>query len=243
MIRLELKMLGERIAVEAPQPPERVRLDEVLPILREIDNRAIDIAVSRVEAEGKSVSCRKGCSFCCRSQPVPIAPVEAFALLRLVEALPEPRRIQVKERFAANVEQLRGAGLIEIYRHEQPLNSKEEARAVAQRYFHLGLVCPFLEDDACGIYADRPFVCRQYLVTSPAELCADPFSNPVQPIAVPLRLATAMLQVTEKHLGTPQRSLPLALALDYAETHRSEGERTFLARDVFGDSFEAMTAR
>lgn len=32
---------------------------------------------------------------------------------------------------------------------------------------------PFLEDDACSIHPHRPSVCREYLVTSPAEHCAE----------------------------------------------------------------------
>jgi hypothetical protein len=34
------------------------------------------------------------------------------------------------------------------------------------------VACPFLEDEACSIHADRPLSCREYLVTSPPELCA-----------------------------------------------------------------------
>src|SRR5262245_43882090 len=36
-IRLQLRILDEPVAVEAPRPPKRVRLDEVLPLLRDID--------------------------------------------------------------------------------------------------------------------------------------------------------------------------------------------------------------
>src|ERR1700733_7332324 len=100
-IRLQLRILGEPVSIEAPQPPERVRLDEVLPLLRDIDDRAVDLAVKRTEAEGKSVSCCKGCSTCCRAQPVPVTPPEAYALLRLVEKLPEPRRTEIRRARAA----------------------------------------------------------------------------------------------------------------------------------------------
>ena len=53
------------------------------------------------------------------------------------------------------------------------------------RYLGLELACPFLEDDACSIYAERPSACREYLVSSPKELCARPLTEPVQ--AVPIR--------------------------------------------------------
>src|SRR5262245_8112451 len=86
-VRLRMRVLGEPVAVEAPMPPERVRLDEVLPLLHKIDDHAVGLAVRRSEAEGKTVSCRKGCSACCRTGPVPVTPPEAYALLRLVENL------------------------------------------------------------------------------------------------------------------------------------------------------------
>jgi Fe-S-cluster containining protein len=241
--RLELRVLGERITVEGPRPEAPVRLDEVLPLLREIDDRAVDVAVRRTEASGESVSCRKGCSACCRAQPVPVTPAEAYALWRLVEALPEPRRAETRERFADRVRRLRAAGLAAPFLYRDPELTPEQARATAQSYFRLGLVCPFLEDDACGIYPDRPFVCRQYLVTSPAELCRDPFTNPVRPIPLPIAAAGAALQTAEEMLGTPQHTVPLVLALEYAQAHRAELERTYDASTLYPRAVRALVSR
>jgi hypothetical protein len=75
--------------------------------------------------------------------------------------------------------------------------------------------------------------CRQYLVTSPAALCEDPFNNPVEPLPVPIAAAGATLQTAEKMLGAPQYTMPLVLALEYAESRRQELERTF-AEHYFG---------
>ncbi|HEY8503860.1 MAG TPA: YkgJ family cysteine cluster protein [Gemmataceae bacterium] len=232
-VRVELKVLGERVAVEAPRPAGRVRIDEVLPFLRELDDRVIGVAVRRAEAGGGSVSCRKGCSACCRAQPVPVTPAEAYALWRLVEAMPEPRRSEVRRRFEANAGRLEEAGLRAFYLKRDREITADEARDIARNYFNLGLVCPFLEDDACSIYADRPFVCRQYLVTSPAELCANPFDNPVRPVPIPITPAKATLRTAEEMLGTPQYTVPLTLAPEYAEAHRDELERTHPAEELF----------
>src|SRR5215471_12137968 len=239
-VRLRMRVLGEPIAVEAPMPPERVRLDEVLPLLHKIDDHAVDLAVRRTEAEGKTVSCRKGCSACCRAQPVPVTPPEAYALLRLVEKLPEPRRAAVRARFADRVQRLRDAGLADHFLQRDRDVTKEQARDAAQRYFRLGLACPFLEDDACGIYEDRPFVCRQYLVTSPAELCRDPFMNPVEVIRMPIAAAGAMLRTATTLLEKPQFTVALTLALEYAEAHRAELERTFPSRDLFPRALQEL---
>ena len=40
-------------------------------------------------------------------------------------------------------------------------------RILGREYFQLGIPCPFLEEESCSIYHDRPITCREYLVTSP----------------------------------------------------------------------------
>lgn len=231
-LRIALKVLGTAVTVEGPVPDGPARLDEMLPFMRKLDDEVISAAVRHVEASGQSVSCQRGCSTCCRAQPVPVTPVEAHALERVVEAMPEPRRSLVKERFVANVRRLEEAGLAEHYRQRDPALSAEDARTIAERYFRLGLVCPFLEDDACGIYNDRPFVCRQYLVTSPAQLCQDPFHEPVRLVPIPLTPATATLAVSERVYRTPQYTMPLALSLEYAASRASELQQRADPRDV-----------
>jgi Fe-S-cluster containining protein len=236
-ITLRLVMLGETIAVEADRPPERVRLDEVLPLLRMVDDRAIDISVAK---HGQPVTCAKGCSACCRAQPVPVTPPETYALLRLVERMDQPRRAEILSRFADRAARLEAAGIAGTYLRRSESLTPEQARATVTAYLGLGLVCPFLENDACGIYEDRPFVCRQYLVTSPKELCVNPLELPVQPVPMPLAPATAMLDAATGLSGTPQYTVPLTLALVYAQTHRDELERTYPAESVFTQSIRSL---
>jgi Fe-S-cluster containining protein len=232
-IKLVLRIDGEAVPVSAPQPPSRARLDELLPAQREIDNAAIEHAVRKAEATGRQVTCAKGCSACCRAQPVPVTPPEAYALLRLVEALPAVRRKQVEAHFADREQRLRDAGLSDLLL-EQPADlDPERARGIAHAYFKLGLVCPFLDDDACSIHPQRPFVCRQYLVTSDPALCADPFANKADVIPMPLHAATAELAISETAYGRAQHTVPLTLALEYARRHRGELEQRFDAEPLF----------
>jgi Fe-S-cluster containining protein len=241
-MRIALRVLGEPVTVEAPQSDGPIRLDEALPLLRQLDDHAIGVAVRQAEAGGARISCCAGCAACCKAQPVPVTPPETYALWRLVETLPQERRDRVKARFADRVGRLREAGLDKAYLERDPTLTKEKARAVAERYFALKLACPFLEDDRCSIYAERPFVCRQYLVTSPAALCADPLHNPVAPVAMPLAAATATLDSATELLGTPQYTVPLVLALEYAAAHRQQLEERFLAADVFRNWLGAVAA-
>jgi len=241
-VRVALKVYGEPLAVEGDAPEGEARLDEILPVFRMMDGAVIDRAIARVETAGEKVSCAKGCSACCRAQPVPITPPEAAAISRLVKLLPEPRRSEVRAAFADRTARLRSAGLYDTLLFRKQSLSREEARDLADTYFRLGLVCPFLCDDTCSIYEDRPFVCRQYLVTSPVPLCSDPLNNPVKPVPMPLRFATGMLTVAEESYGRPQHTVPLVLALEYAELHREELECQFDARETFGRFMKALAS-
>jgi len=239
-VRVTFTVNGRPVHVETRAPDGPVRLDELLPALRAIDDRLIESAVANRETAGERISCRKGCSACCRVQPVPVTPPEAIALARLVDALPEPRRRAVHASFAAARERLHAAGLYDVFMRRDPGITREAATAAARHYMGLGLTCPFLVDDACSIYPDRPFVCRQYFVTSPPELCVAPLDNPVKPVTMPARFATALLKAAEALNGRTQYTAPLVLALDYAEANREELARTHDAKQAFGKVMDSL---
>jgi Fe-S-cluster containining protein len=239
-VRVTFTVNGRAVHAEARAPDGPVRLDELLPALRAIDDRLIEAAVAHHETAGGRISCRKGCSACCRVQPVPVTPPEAGALARLVDALPEPRRRAVHAAFAAAREGLRTAGLYEVFIRRDPGMTREATIAAARRYMGLGLICPFLVDDTCSIYPDRPFVCRQYFVTSPPELCVAPLDNPVKPVRMPARFATALLKAAEALNGRAQHTVPLVLALDYAEANQDELARTHDGKQAFRQVMDSL---
>ena len=241
-IELVLRIDGDPLPVSAPQPPARGRLDELLPAMQAIDNAAIGHAIRKAEAAGKQVTCAKGCSACCRAQPVPVTPPEAHALLLLVEAMPAARRREVEARFADRVARLHDAGLADGFLHRDPALDADGARTLARDYFALGLVCPFLQDDACSIHPQRPFVCRQYLVTSDPALCADPFANPIEVVPMPVQAATAMLSAASQAMATPQHTVPLTLALEHARAHREALRQRVDAEPVFRHWLQALAS-
>lgn len=164
--RVVLELGKERIPVEMTVPAGPVAVEDVLPILHGLSSLFATRATARAEADGREISCRAGCGACCR-QLVPVAPAEARALARLVEAMPEPRRGRVRRRFEAALDTLEPLGLM-----ERLDRNRDDRQLIAREYFAAGVACPFLEDEACSIHADRPLSCREYLVTSPPALCA-----------------------------------------------------------------------
>jgi Fe-S-cluster containining protein len=168
---LRLTMGDLRIAHPITVPNAAIPAAEIVPALQGLVNAVVEAA-----ERGKAISCRKGCGACCR-QLVPVSRTEGERLLQLVEAMPAERRARLNARFAAAEAAIEAAGL----KDRQGRSDRELSTA----YFALGVPCPFLEEESCSIHPDRPLVCREYLVTSPAELCAGPAQEGVTPVAVP----------------------------------------------------------
>jgi len=220
VIGLQLTVGEEKISLNVPVPKGPASPEDLIPFLRVLAKLATDIGLERATGQGKSLSCRAGCGICCR-QIVPIPEFEAVRLARLVDAMPEPRQSAIRQRFTVALERLREAELYEAtdshyYESEPPLLD------LGGRYFRLMIACPFLENESCSIYEDRPVSCREYLVTSPAELCADPTNNDIEPVSLSIKPSTASmtLEVDQPDEGPPAtRWMALTRALEFAESH------------------------
>jgi Fe-S-cluster containining protein len=148
---------------------------------------------------------------------VPIAPSEARRLRELVDELPEPRRSVIRQRFADVRARLAQAGMLE--RLVDPRRLIETGGDAAMEYFGLKISCPFLEDESCTIHEERPLACREYLVTSPAEHCAEPSAERVRCVKMPAEASTALLQLEPASAYYGARWVVLTLALEWAEAH------------------------
>jgi Fe-S-cluster containining protein len=229
--------VGElKIAHPITVPSAAVPATEIVPALQGL----VNAVVAAAEA-GKAISCRKGCGACCR-QLVPISRTEGERLLQLIEAMPAERRRALEQRFAAAAKRIEQANLFSSppiggearrgsYRRSStpPLpasppsggeeKEKRTDRELSLAYFALRVPCPFLEDESCSIHSDRPLVCREYLVTSPAELCAGPSQDGVTPVSVPkISPAARGLEESRPEADTSGRWFPLALLMEWAKT-------------------------
>lgn len=203
---LRLKVGDLSIAHPITVPNAAVPATAVLPALQRLVNEVVNAAEA-----GKTISCQKGCGACCR-QLVPVSRTEGEALLALVEAMPKERRKAVRARFAAAETAITQAGLAE--------RGNRTDREMSVAYFALRVPCPFLEEESCSIHPVRPLVCREYLVTSPAELCAGPAQEGVTPVPVPkLSLAARRLQDEDGDW------FPLAMLLAWSRKSRTPAKR------------------
>lgn len=214
---VELQIAGRPLRLEVPVPAGPARLSELLPFLRELTDAFVAFAVENAQDQGATLSCRKGCGACCR-QLVPIAEIEARRLREVVARLPDARRATLEARFAAARLRLQQAGLLDKLAMPNQVRD-EEVDALGLAYFHLGIPCPFLEDESCSIYSERPLACREYLVLSPAAHCAQPTVDNIEPVQLVARVARTVRVLDSERSATANRWLALILALDWAAAH------------------------
>jgi Fe-S-cluster containining protein len=219
-------------AVEVPT--QLIPVTAIVPMMRRLGEEAQSLETARSGDSGKTVSCSKGCAACCRVL-VPLSVPEAFALREWVSSMPTEQQARLAERLAHTKTLLLSRGLWQQLSAlcETPAHPDDDAlEAINRAYYDLRMPCPFLEEELCTIYEERPAACRELLVTTPAEQCEDLVKNPVESIAVPVRVSTILGLLWQELTKTPARLIPLPLALDWAERHQGDNQRTWKGTEL-----------
>jgi Fe-S-cluster containining protein len=214
--RLNLSFGQSRREVTIRAPMKPLDQTELLPILQQFDNEVVALAEEETARTGKTISCCAGCGACCR-QLVPVAPAEARRLAVLVESLEEPRRTAIRERFADAVASYEHAGLLDRMATADEIPDEAARGEFGLAVFRVGVACPFLENESCGIYPDRPLACREFLVTSPAENCRNPGPDNIERVALPAQLSETLYRFGPAGERQAARWMPLVLSLRYAQ--------------------------
>lgn len=210
-------------------PPRPLRLAELALGFVGISSKLSDIETRVSEKKGLPIACTKGCGACCR-QLLQVSAPEAWLLADLVRSMPASRQAIVRGRFAEAIARIADSPLREVF--EREAIASDETMKVAVDYFRLGIPCPFLEEESCSIHPQRPSICREYLVTSPATSCAKLGDAKIDRVPLNMRLSQAFMNLTAQVLGTRPELIPMPFALEWAEAHREEGMRTFDARTL-----------
>lgn len=215
-----LTLAGRPVKISVTAPVGPASLISMLPLIQWLADTIVDVAIAACQDQGRTVSCRKGCGACC-AHLVPLAELEARHIRNLVDEIPEPRRSAIRARFAEGQRRLQEAGLLEKLLDPGRLQNDDLGR-LGLEYFQLGIPCPFLEEQSCLIHPQRPILCREYLVTSPAEHCANPTAQKVARVALPGDVFGAILHLGDDQPARVARWVPLILAPQWADSHRDE---------------------
>lgn len=243
--RVHLTVLGEDVLVETEVSVGPVTPTALLSPARAIGEAIAEVATRRAHRDGERVSCRAGCGACCRHL-VPISVLEAAALVEAIASLPADRRARVERRFAEAVRRMEDLGLLDATAPSGRASLRSPAppgttawEEASRRYFEAGIPCPLLEEECCSLYEHRPLVCREYLAVTPAERCQT-WGPGVRTVARPVRMSEALGEVARGLGHGESPCIPLALALEWIETHGADLARTHDGAALFYSLVDAI---
>lgn len=223
-------------------PTSFVPVTAILPLMRNLGEEVQALELTRIRQTGHTVSCHKGCAACCRML-VPMSAPEAFSLANRIDRLEQPERDRLLAKLDLAQQQLARAGVLTqlsaLAESSDPPND-EAMEPLNRAYYALRMPCPFLENEACSIYEDRPAACRELAVTSPATDCQDMTSQTIRPVPVALRISTALSLLWADLTGTTPRLIPLPLAVTWAKQHHAEHTRRWAGTEIFETALDKV---
>ena len=219
----ELVIGGRKLNLRLVVPAGEVPPESLLPTLHQLCGHIVDGVEEKVaRQDGMAISCTKGCGACCR-QHVPISPAEARLMHAIVENMPEPGRSEVRQRFDEAAARLKDSGMLDQAMNYHRL-SAEQTKSMAMEYFHLGIACPFLEEESCSIHPFRPLVCREYLVISSPVHCAKLDEEHIRRLKFPVSVASSFARMDGVSKEGENRYIPLVMSMEWTEEHGEEVE-------------------
>ncbi len=163
----------------------------------------------------KTVSCHKGCSFCC-DYLVAVSIQESEAIIHYLYEN-EGALNAFLARYPAWYNELsRHLDLLKrISQAAEVVNSQEvvtpEMLKIARRettaFWDLHLHCPFLVDQACLIHPVRPFTCAGHYSLSPAEYCDLSGGKEAEVRVVPPEFDAIQGQFWDERLNAPYEDM------------------------------------
>lgn len=231
---IHMEVFGEECVFPIPFALGRQKISALLPFAQQLTNELAMASIRHAEGQGKKISCQAGCGACCR-QLVAISLVEARDLARVVAEMPPVRQAIVRKRFAKGIARLEAAGLVDPRDRsrkrwlldDEPGAAESLLPRITRKYFDQQIACPFLENESCGIYPDRPLVCREYHVTSPAERCRQIYQIGVDRVEVPRHIGEHLARVAHDVAGVDLHVIPLILCLEWSASESEPSQESF----------------
>ena len=220
-----LNVGGRPLEMEMTVPAQPVKPTRMLPLFQMITDAVVDTCCEESAERGREISCKAGCAACCR-QAVPVSELEVYRIAELVGEMPEPMQSEVRERFsaaAAHFEETGWFGRMSDHFSRAKGENKELTKIrevdLGAEYFGDRVDCPFLDNERCLIHNSRPVVCREFVVTSPAENCWSPAAGGVDVLEMKINVSEVLPGMGTAGRMRSEGFLPLIRALELAEKY------------------------
>lgn len=240
IVELKLDIFGEMTTFCFRFKDEPATLLDIAQVAKSLSARIGRIVQGKVSESGFTIPCAPGCTACCRFLILLSTPEAIHLVEEVVMKMPMEQRKYIMQ----SCDEVGKRILEQLPKHLAPKNtanvSGSEIRSISNWYSTLQQPCPFLRNDSCTIYAERPIVCRDWLVTGTASQCQVSTVDALMPVEMPIKLGDILRRVVGELEGATQKGIFLHDIFTWYEANRELRERRWPARTLIESFVEAI---
>ena len=233
---LSLTLDDPRVSLCLPTGEGQVTLTQLVAPARTICDQLVAAIRHQAGQHDRPISCRKGCSACCRYL-VPLSVPEALLLPTEMAARTPPR---TRLKLLASARKLLDAGPPP---NLHSLDPTQAPQALSGWYTRANVTCPFLSNSCCRIYAQRPLACREHLAQSTRQACASHSLDRGSLVTPRLSVSTALADLTAELEGRPPEAVMLPLALPWCHENATRNQTLYPADQAIHRLIQLLQAQ
>ena len=202
-------------------------LADIVPLAYGISDIITDAAIGHLAGEGHPVPCKKGCSSCC-DYLVALSMPEVYYLQQKWAAWPDVPCDTVLRSCLRSARKMMDLESL----HKYNVTEEVDLSQISRWYGELELSCPFLINNSCMIYENRPLACREYLVTSAPCLCHKAMDGSIERVRLPVSMPEVLGQLAAELEQTELEAVFLPLVPVSIEQYKERVEGRWPAGDM-----------
>lgn len=221
-------------------------LADIVPMARSLSTKIGQAVLRNLSSRGLPIPCSKACSAACCYHPIPLSVPEVLCLVEEVKMMPAQQHqdfVQSCRKIAERIRQL----LPEYFVSHKSINvnniKSSQFDELSDWYNSLEQPCPFLRDNLCTIYEQRPAICRDWFVTGSSNQCRVGGSHKVRALKMPIYLTGVLVQLTNELENTNQDTVLLPFVFDWYLQNAERHQRTYPAISLVELSIDILLQR
>ncbi|MHC4595185.1 MAG: YkgJ family cysteine cluster protein [Planctomycetota bacterium] len=231
VIILEFDVLGKEVNFPIGVGKGQARLADIVPLARKLCAKITDVVIESIRSDGGRIPCCKGCSACCKPGLVPLSIPQALRLKEEISAAPAYRRETMSRaclHAARRILSQKPPKAFMDRTSEASPAGPVDLDLVSDWYTSLKLICPFLENNLCNIYEQRPLACREYFIKGSAGACKGQ-GGIAEMVETPVQVTNVLARLASELEGTRVEAVLLPLVFVWCEENPERVERTWPA--------------
>jgi len=240
IVPFDLNILGRTLHLSIAFTPGPASLPDIAPLARQFSTHLALTALDSLRKRRYSIPCLKGCAACCRYL-VPLSAPEVFRLNDEILEMPPERRKTVVQKLLHNAKQIleKAAETADVVDFSMQ-SSTSHITQISGWYADLELTCPFLSQNLCTIYDQRPTACREHIITGPEAVCRPLQADGSRVVPMSLSILEALARLTAELEKSEVEAVILPLALPWAQANLDRARRTWPARQIVESFIEIL---